>query len=123
MYESARIFRCQLILPFFNDDIGYNDGQLANFIAVYENELSDLEETDIIIAGIIGGETMAENYAADAIRKQLYQLHYWHTDIVIADIGNIKSGATINDTYAAVKTVLAELLRMNKNGNTYWRQS
>jgi formiminoglutamase len=99
---------------FFNDDKGYNDGQLANFISAYESELPDLEETDIVIAGINGNETMGDNDAANAIRKQLYQLHYWHTDILIADIGNIRSGATMNDTYAAVKTVVAELLRIKK---------
>ena len=98
----------------FNNDKGYNDGQLANFIAAYEDELPDLEETDIVLVGINGNELMLDNYAANAIRKQFYQLHYWHTDIQIADIGNIRSGATLNDTYAAVKTVLAELLKMKK---------
>jgi arginase family enzyme len=34
--------------------------------------------------------------------------------VAIADIGNIKTGATLNDSYAAVKTVVAELFRMNK---------
>ena len=32
----------------------------------------------------------------------------------IADIGNIKTGASINDSYAAIKMVLKELLQMNK---------
>lgn len=99
----------------FNNDKGYNDGQLANFILAYEDELPDIEEADIVFVGINGDETMQENNAANAIRKQFYQLHYWHTDIQIADIGNIKAGATIADTYAAVKTVLAELLRMKKS--------
>jgi formiminoglutamase len=52
--------------------------------------------------------------APDVIRRHLYQLHYWHKDIAIADIGNIKTGATLSDSYAAVKTVLAELLRLGK---------
>src|SRR5665811_1899410 len=98
----------------FNNNKGYNDGQLANFISAYEDELPDLEETDIVFVGIYGHETMKDSNASNAIRKQFYQLHYWHTDVQIADIGNIRSGATINDTYAAVKTVLAELLKMNK---------
>jgi formiminoglutamase len=98
----------------FNDDMGYNDGQLANFISAYEDELPDLEEADIVLVGVNGNEKMKENDAANAIRKQFYQLYYWHTDIQIADIGNIKAGASIKDTYAAVKTVLVELLRMKK---------
>jgi formiminoglutamase len=98
----------------FNDDKGYNDGQLANRIDAYEEELPDLEESDIVLVGISGNESMEENGAANAIRKQFYQLNYWHTDVQIADIGNIKAGATLSDTYAAVKTVVAELLKMNK---------
>ena len=98
----------------FNDDKGYNDGQLANFIAAYEEELPDLDEADIVLMGINGNEKMQDNGAANSIRKQLYNLHYWHTDVQIADIGNVRSGATLADTYAAVKTVLAELLKMGK---------
>ncbi len=101
-----------------NDDKGYTDGQLAKHIAMYENELPDITAADIVFVGVneTRGSGAFDNTisAADAIRKQLYQLHYWHTDVVIADIGNIKTGATLNDSYAAVKTVLAELFRMNK---------
>ena len=101
-----------------NDDNGYTDGQLAKHIAIYENEIPDVTNADIVLVGVneTRGSGIFDNTlnAADAIRKQLYQLHYWHTDVIIADIGNIKTGATLNDSYAAVKTVLAELLRMNK---------
>ena len=101
-----------------NDDKGYTDGQLAKHIAYYDTELPDITHADIVLVGVnetrgCGIFDNTEN-AADCIRKQLYQLHYWHTDVVLADIGNIKTGATLNDSYAAVKTVLAELLRMKK---------
>jgi len=102
-----------------NDDEGYNDGQLAGHIAIYENELPDITDTDIVFigvteargAGVIGKKTSA---AANAIRKQLYQLHYWHKDVRIADLGNVKTGETLSDSYAATKTVVAELLRLKK---------
>src|SRR5487761_2040374 len=100
-----------------NDDKGYNDSQLANFIKVYEEEIPDLSGIDIVIAGVNefrGDGFVAEENAADAIRKQLYQLHYWHKDITIADVGNIKCGASLADSYAAVRTVVGELLQMNK---------
>lgn len=101
-----------------NEDKGYTDGQLAKHIAVYDTELPDITHADIVLVGVneTRGAGVVDNTqnAADCIRKQLYQLHYWHTDVVIADIGNIKTGATLNDSYAAVKTVVAELLRMNK---------
>ena len=101
-----------------NDDNGYTDGQLAKHIAIYENEIPDITDTDIVFIGVneIRGSGYSDNgvNAADCIRKQLYRLHYWHTDVVIADLGNVKTGATLNDSYAAIKTVLAELLRMKK---------
>jgi arginase family enzyme len=101
-----------------NDDQGYTDGQLAKHIAIYENEIPDVTNADIVLVGVneIRGSGVFDGtkHAADSIRRQLYQLHYWHTDVRIADIGNIKTGATLNDSYAAVKTVLAELFRKNK---------
>lgn len=101
-----------------NEDSGYNDGQLARHIQVNDGEIPDLAGIDIVLVGVLeargGGDFSGPNEAADAIRKQLYHLHYWHFDVRIADLGNIKSGASLKDSYAAVKTVLAELLRLQK---------
>ena len=101
-----------------NDDHGYTDGQMAMHMTIYETELPDITHADIVLVGVneTRGSGIFDNtlHAANCIRKQLYQLHYWHKDVVIADIGNIKTGASLNDSYAAVKTVLAELFRMNK---------
>jgi formiminoglutamase len=107
-----------VLLTTINGDNGYNDGQLAKYITIYQNELPDITDADIILVGVNenrgAGIFQASESAADAIRKELYQLHFWHKDVSIADMGNIKTGATINDSYAAVKTVLAELFRLNK---------
>lgn len=101
-----------------NEDAGYNDGQLARHIIGYNSEMPELEMVDIVLVGIgetRGGGVFNNGFeAADAIRKQLYQLHYWHYDVRIADFGNIKTGASLNDSYAAIKTVLAELLKHKK---------
>ena len=101
-----------------NEDSGYNDGQLAKHIFGYENEIPDVTDIDIIFVGVgeMRGSGIINNgfEAANAIRKQLYQLHYWHFDVKIADFGNIKTGATINDSYAAIKTVLKELIKLKK---------
>ena len=100
-----------------SEDKGYNESHLASFIKIYEEEFPDLADIDIAIAGINefrGDGFIAEENAADAVRKQLYQLYCWHKDITIADVGNIKCGATLADTFAAVKTVIGELLQSNK---------
>lgn len=100
-----------------NDDNGYNDAQLGSILKFFEEELPDLDGIDIVLVGINefrGAGWVATENAANAVRKQFYQLHYWHKDISLADLGNIKTGASINDSHAAVKIVLKELLQMNK---------
>ncbi len=102
---------------FLNDDKGYNESQLAGFVKVYEEGIPDLDNIDIVIVGINefrGDGFTGDGNSADAVRRQLYQLYFWHKDISIADVGNIKCGATLADTYAAIKTVVRELLQLNK---------
>ncbi len=103
-----------------SDDQLYHDGQIGKIISVFGEEFPDLFDTDIVLVGChewrgAGKSNVVQDLsAADAVRRQLYQLYYWHTDLKIADIGNIKTGATLQDTYAAVKTVLQELLNEKK---------
>ena len=101
-----------------NEDEGYVDGQLGAHIMTQQDEDFDIALADIIIVGVKetrgNGTAEKENNAADIVRKQLYRLHYWHTNIKMADVGNIEIGAGIADSYAAIKTVLQELYRHNK---------
>ena len=100
-----------------NNDMAYNDSQMGTVIKIYEEEFPDLANVDMVIVGINefrGSGFIAKENAADTVRKKLYQLHYWHKDISIADVGNIKIGASLNDSYSAVTIVMKELLQMNK---------
>ena len=107
-----------VIVEQLNGDGGFNDGQLAKHISIYETELPDVTNADIVLVGIAesrgNGVQTDPGHGPNAIRRQLYHLHYWHKDVHIVDLGNIKTGATIADSYAAVKTVLAELLNMGR---------
>lgn len=90
---------------------------MGTVINIYEEEFPELGKADIVIVGINefrGNGYIAKKNAADAVRKKFYPLHYWHKDINIADIGNVKSGASLTDSYSAVTIVLKELLDMNK---------
>lgn len=111
MYDLHQ-FLDPINVSLLNDDGSYNDGQLGMHIEIFQQNFPDLAEAEVILVGINEGRAGTE--AADAIRKQFYELHYWHKDVQIADIGNIKSGASLSDNYAAVKTVVAEILRLNK---------
>ena len=101
-----------------NGDKGYNDGQIAKNMTIYENALPDISKSDIVLLGVT--ETRGNSkvdvsvMASDSIRREFYKLHYWHNDISIADLGNIRPGAALTDSYAAIKTVLTELFRLNK---------
>lgn len=100
------------------NDEGLTDGQIGKHILKYEDSFPELDDVQIVLIGVSenrGGRiTKNEDNGPDLIRKQLYNLHYWHTDVILADLGNIKKGATPEDTYAAVKVVLSSLFKLNK---------
>jgi len=71
---------------------------------------------NIAILGIPEGRgsgCMEVSEAPDAIRRHLYTLTTFSPEINIVDLGNIKSGNELKDTYAAVKIVAEELSAMN----------
>ena len=88
-------------------DEGYKDGQIGKTISLYEEQLPDLDEADIVFVGCDeerGRDLSTINSnAPDAIREQFYRLYSWHADLKLADIGNVKNGAALTDTYAALK--------------------
>lgn len=98
-------------------DAAYNDSQLGSVIKINEEEIPDLSNVDIVIVGVNefrGNGSISTENSADAIRKKFFELHYWHKEISIADIGNIKNGASLNDSYSALTIVLKELFQLNK---------
>jgi formiminoglutamase len=100
-----------------SDDAAYNDSQMGSIIKINQEEIPDLTDIDLVIVGVNefrGNGFIATQNSADAIRKKFYELHYWHKEISIADLGNVKSGASLNDSYSALSIVLKELFRMNK---------
>lgn len=100
-----------------NDDNEYNDGQYGTIIQMNEGYLPDLEEVDLVFIGIEeyrGAGFIAKESAADAIRKQFFRLHHWHKNVQIADLGNVRSGSSIQDSYSAAKMVVDELIRLKK---------
>src|SRR4051812_8988727 len=86
-----------------SDDEGYKDTQLGNHILVNEEYFPDLETADFVLVGFgeSRGQAPAKNINAgpNAIRKEFYALFHWHKEVIVADLGNIKPGATILDSY------------------------
>ena len=105
-------------MDLLSKDEGYRDTQLGKHILVNQGSLPDITHADIVIIG--AGECRGAGFAlngheaADAIRAAFYNLYYWHAQVTIADIGNVKLGQTISDSYAALRTVISELILQNK---------
>ena len=117
MFESIVDFLEPLNLGRVSNDTGYKEGQIGKMIKVYEDEFPDLDNVDIVIVGCgeqRGAALLQPGTAADVIRNEFYNLYYWHQDIRLADIGNVKIGKANTDTYAALKVVLHEMMLEGK---------
>lgn len=95
-----------------SEDEDYTAGQLGQVLTD-----TPVHDAHLVIIGCnewrgAGKKTTVSG--ANAIRKALYSLYYWHTDLAIADMGNIRPGATLADSYAALKLVSEELLDAGK---------
>ncbi len=92
---------------------------LGNFIRAHTEDkgFPDLKNTDLAIIGVKEDRNSAGNegcsLAPDYIRKHLYNLYQGAFDIRIADLGNVRAGDEVSDTYFAVKTIAARLLEQN----------
>lgn len=82
-----------------------------------EGGMPDLSNIDMAIIGVKESRLSLNNYgsskAPDEVRKFLYSLYAVNQKMKVADLGNIKAGHDIEDTYFAVKTVAAALLKAN----------
>lgn len=101
-----------------SDDEGFKETQLGGHVAVNDEYFPDIDAADFVIVGF--GETRGMSPSTDvnagpnAIRKEFYSLFHWHKDVFVADVGNVKPGATLQDSYAVLKMVVSELLQHNK---------
>lgn len=105
-------------LDIIRGDVPYYDKQIGRVASIYSEAVPEMENADIIIVGINefrGNGFISDLHPADAVRSQLYRLFYWHTDIAIADIGNIKLGASLNDSYSCLHTILSEFKAAGKS--------
>src|ERR1700761_477807 len=97
---------------------GFYTSHLGDKIAHFSVDFPDLDQkTDIAIIGVMDDRNAVNNSGCalgpDYIREKLYQLFEGSYKTKIADLGNIKQGSSITDTYFAVKTVVHELVKKN----------
>ncbi|MDB2385269.1 arginase, partial [Polaribacter sp.] len=90
---------------------------LGNYVQFFTSpeDFPNLEETKIAVLGVQEDRNAVNNIGCgedlSIIRKKLYELFPGDWNTSIADIGNIKKGNTVDDTYFAVKEIITELLK------------
>ncbi|NQX54963.1 formimidoylglutamase [Pedobacter panaciterrae] len=103
----------------FSPKAGFYTSQLGLKATFYTDKFPDLEENeyDIAIFGVQDDRASVNNegcgLAPDYFRAQFYSLNEGAYTSKIIDLGNIKAGASISDTYVALKMVVSELIKLN----------
>jgi arginase family enzyme len=96
-----------------SEDEGYRPGQIGQLLTDH----NDLDAADLLLLSCDDCRGMGVRSAttnAQAARRQLYSLYWWHAELQVADLGSIKTGATLHDTYAALAMVVREVLKAGK---------
>ena len=81
------------------------------------NGIPDLDDVKIAIIGVLENRNdvnyIGEELSLSEIRKSLYALFpgNWHT--VVADLGDIQMGESVEDTYFALQTTISILVEKN----------
>lgn len=80
-----------------------------------EEDFPDVAGMDIALLGVGEDRGAVRNdgcgRAPDIVREKLYELRLARYPYKMVDLGNIRPGETLQDTYAAVTSILVELLK------------
>ena len=104
-------------IDFINNTNENEPQRLGDKIIKYQkkNYFPDLSDVNIAIVGVKEDRNALLNIgcadAPDIIRSFFYDLFPGNYNNKIADLGNIIPGHTVEDTYFAVSTVIAELIK------------
>src|SRR6266487_6627071 len=124
-YLNISDFLSPLSLPEISHNEDYKEGQIGRTISTHhlpkdtgKEEFPDLDDVQVVIIGCGeqrgSGLIHGHSNAPDLIRRQHSGLYYWHNDVKIADAGNIRAGSLYTDSYAALRTVVHELINDGK---------
>jgi arginase family enzyme len=118
--SSLSVFFSPISITGFAPEQGFLSSQLGNVIQAYETDFPSWEadkQPQLAIVGVEEDRASMNNNgtdkAPDAVRKHLYALYQGDYKMNIVDLGNIKAGNTIQDTYIALKSVVEELVKEN----------
>ncbi len=88
---------------------------LASKVVFHTDEnFPDIDKVQIAIIGVLdnrGNNKLNEVVDLTFVRKQYYTLYPGNWNATIADLGDIKSGNTIEDTYYALQSIVSKLIK------------
>jgi arginase family enzyme len=106
------------LAPLDTETLNYIDNlttqHLGSKVVFHSNEeFPDLNQVRIAIIGVLENRGLNESasFGLTAFRKELYSLFPGNWNASIADLGNILAGEAIEDTYFALKEVVASLVK------------
>ncbi|MEJ7778001.1 MAG: formimidoylglutamase [Daejeonella sp.] len=98
---------------------GFYTSHLGSKLEIYNSAFPNLDDNnfDIAVIGVLEDRNAINNsgtaLSADHFREKFYALNEGNYPIRIVDLGNIKAGHQVSDTYIALKLVVSELIKKN----------
>ncbi len=117
MIMSLSDFFSPIATEAFAKNKSFSKNQLASIVDIYTERFPVItkEHMDIAIIGVLDDRVALNNQgcaiAPDHVRDKLYELFRGTSNLKVSDLGNIRPGHTVQDTYVALKTVLTELMK------------
>lgn len=118
-FSHLQDFLAPVSKTLLNEDEPYEPLQIGSSIDLYEEDhIPDLDAADVVLLG--AGETRGTGLpngrtdTPDVVRREFYRLFHWHQDVRLADAGNLLPGRSLADAYAALKSVVTELVDAGK---------
>lgn len=103
-----------------NEDLHQQKGDASLFgsnIQIFHTEFPNLDKTSVAIFSVAEDRGSTTNKGAakggDEIRKKLYALKKGSVKLHTADLGVLRSGETVEDTYLRLKEVCEMLMQLN----------
>lgn len=118
---SLSVFFSPITVQDFINGSSFYNSQFGKSIQAYEDVFPDLEDPEtkpqLVLIGVEEERGAVNNSgtkkSANAVRKYFYNLYQGDYNVKIADLGNIKAGESLKDTYFAIKTVVEELVKQD----------
>ena len=98
---------------------GFFTSHMGSKLEVYHTDFPDLDsgDYDIAIIGVLEDRNSINNIGTalgpDAFRQKFYELNEGNYTTRIVDLGNIRAGHRVSDTYIALKLLVTELIKKN----------